>query len=151
MMKRSIKPSISIRQSGFSLLEMIAALTILAIGSGVLFSWLGQTTGQLTRFQLQEKASLARLQAIDFLSAQNPAVVPEGKQSFDGFSMEWKSEPVTEVRESISPSGGLGLYQVSLYQVQVSAFDRSGQAWFQFPIKLVGYKQVRQPSAATPF
>jgi prepilin-type N-terminal cleavage/methylation domain-containing protein len=138
-------------QRGFSLIEMIAALTILAIGSGVLFSWLGQTTAQLTRFQLQEKASLARLQAIDFLSTQNPAVTSDGKQSFDGFSMEWKSEPVTEVRDSISPTGGLGLYRVSLYQTQVSTFDRSGRAWFQFPVKLVGYVQVRQPSKAKPF
>jgi prepilin-type N-terminal cleavage/methylation domain-containing protein len=138
-------------QRGFSLIEMIAALTILAIGSGVLFSWLGQTTAQLTRFQLQEKASLARLQAIDFLSTQNPTVAADGKQSFDGFSMEWKSEPVTEVRDSISPAGGLGLYRVSLYQTQVSTFDRSGRAWFQFPVKLVGYVQVRQPSKAKPF
>ena len=136
-MKISINPIMQRRQRGFSLLEMIAALTILAIGSGVLFSWLGQTTAQLTRFQTQEKASLARLQAIDFLSAQNPAVMPTGKQAFDGFSMEWKSEPVTEVRESISPSGGLGLYQVSLYEVQVSTYDRSGQVWFKFPIKLL--------------
>jgi prepilin-type N-terminal cleavage/methylation domain-containing protein len=136
---------------GFSLIEMIAALTILAIGSGVLFSWLGQTTAQLTRFQMQEKASLARLQAVDFLATQNPAIAPDGKQIFDGFSMEWKSEPVTELRDSISPSGGLGLYQVSLYQVQVSTFERSGRAWFQFPLKLVGYKQIRQPAKDTPF
>lgn len=140
-----------LRQRGFSLLEMIAALTILALGSGVLFSWLGQTTAQLTRFQMQEKASLARLQAIDYLSAQNPALTPNGKQIFDGFSMEWKSEPVTELRETLAPSGGLGLYQVSLYQVQVSAFNRSGQLWFEFPLKLLGYKQVRQPSKGTPF
>lgn len=150
-MRRSIKPSMQQRQRGFSLLEMIAALTILAIGSGVLFSWLGQTTAQLTRFQGQEKASLARLQAIDFLSGQNPTITPSGKQAFDGFSMKWKSEPATEVRESISPTGSLGLYQVSLYNVQVSTFDRSGQAWFQFSVKLVGYKQVRQPSTAMPF
>ncbi len=139
------------RERGFSLLEMIAALTILTIGSVVLFSWLGQTMGQLTRFQTQEKESLARLQAIDFLSTKNPVAMPSGKQSFDTFTMEWKSEPVTEVRETISPSGGLGLYQVSLYSVQVSAFDRSGRPWFHFPLKLVGYKQVRQPSKATPF
>lgn len=139
------------RQRGFSLLEMIAALTILAIGSGVLFSWLGQTTSQLTRFEMQEKASLARLQAINFLSAQNPALVPEGKQSFDDFRMEWKSEPVSEVRETFSPSGGLGLYQISLYQVKVSVFDRKSQPWFSFPLKLVGYKQVRTPSTGTPF
>lgn len=150
-MRRSIKPSKRQRQRGFSLLEMIAALTILAIGSGVLFSWLGQTTAQLTRFQVQEKASLARLQAIDFLSAQNPAIASSGKQAFDGFSMEWKSEPVTEIRESVSPTGGLGLYQVSLYQVRVSTFDGAGQAWFQFAVKLVGYKQVRQPSTDRPF
>jgi prepilin-type N-terminal cleavage/methylation domain-containing protein len=146
-----IKKTILQSQRGFSLLEMIAALTILAIGSGALFSWLGQTTGQLARFQVQEKASIARLQAIDFLSAQNPAVVGNGKQAFDGFSIEWKGEPVAEVRDSISPSGGLGLYQVSLYEVQVSTFDRSGQPWFEFPVKLVGYKQVRQPPKETPF
>ncbi len=139
------------RERGFSLLEMIAALTILTIGSVVLFSWLGQTMGQLTRFQTQEKESIARLQAIDFLSTKNPVAMPSGKQSFDTFTMEWKSEPVTEIRETISPSGGLGLYQVSLYNVQVSAFDRSGRPWFNFPLKLVGYKQVRQPSKATPF
>lgn len=150
-MKPRPQPGMRQRQRGFSLLEMIAALTILAIGSGVLFSWLGQTTAQLTRFQQQEKASLARLQAIDFLSAQNPALVPEGRQSFDGFSMHWKSEPVTEVRESLAPAGGRGLYQMSLYQVQVSIFDQSAQAWFQFPLKLVGYKQVRQASKGTPF
>lgn len=138
-------------EQGFSLLEMIAALTILTIGSVVLFSWLGQTMGQLNRFQLQEKESMARLQAIDFLSTQNPAISPAGRQVFDTFTMEWKSEPVTESRDSISPSGGLGLYQMSLYNVKVNAQDKSGRAWFTFPVKLLGYTQVRQPTQATPF
>ncbi|MFZ6672747.1 PulJ/GspJ family protein [Undibacterium sp. Xuan67W] len=139
------------KQAGFSLLEMIAALTILTIGSVVLFSWLGQTMGQLNRFQMQEKESLAKLQAIDFLSTQNPALIPEGKQVFDSFKMEWKSEPVTEVRDAVSPTGGLGLYQMSMYKVQVKAYDKTGRTWFEFPLRLVGYKQVRQPAAATPF
>ncbi|MCU6434930.1 prepilin-type N-terminal cleavage/methylation domain-containing protein [Undibacterium sp. Jales W-56] len=139
------------RQRGFSLLEMIAALTILTIGSVVLFSWLGQTMGQLNRFQLQEKESLARLQAIDFLSTQNPFLTPDGKQVFDSFSMEWKSKPISEVRETVSPNGGLGLYQMSLYTVQVVAYDKAGKSWFEFPVRLVGYKQVRQPAKATPF
>ena len=136
---------------GFSLLEMIAALTILTIGSVVLFSWLGQTMGQLTRFQTQEKESLARLQAVDFLATRNPALMPSGKQVFETFSLEWKSEPVAELRDSFSPVGGLGLYQMNLYSVQVNAFDTNGLPWFQFPLKLVGYTQVRQPSKATPF
>ncbi|MBI1891031.1 MAG: prepilin-type N-terminal cleavage/methylation domain-containing protein [Burkholderiales bacterium] len=139
------------RQRGFSLLEMIAALTILAIGSVVLFSWLGQTMGHLTRFQDQEKQSLARLQAIQFLSTQNPALKPSGKQTFGDFSLEWKSELVSEVRDTVSPAGGLGLYQVGLYQLQATALDEAGRTWFRFPVKLVGYIQVRQPSKATPF
>ena len=139
------------RERGFSLLEMIAALTILTIGSVVLFSWLGQTMGQLNRFQLQEKESMARLQAIDFLATQNPALTPSGKQTFDTFTMEWKSEPVTESRDSISPSGGLGLYQMSLYNVKVNTVDKNGRTWFTFPVKLLGYTQVRQPAQATPF
>lgn len=132
-------------QRGFSMLEMIAALTILAIGSMVLFSWLGQTTNQLTRFQNQEQESLARLQAIEYLSSQNPTLMPNGKQSFDTFNMTWKSERMSELRETVSPSEGLGLYQVGLYNVQVSTFDHSGRAWFGFQVKLAGFQQVRQP------
>lgn len=139
------------RERGFSILEMIAALTILTIGSMVLFSWLGQTMNQLTRFQNQEQESLARLQAIEYLSIQNPALTPSGKQTFETFNMEWKSERVSELRETVNSNNGLGLYQVGLYDVQVTTFDRSGRAWFGFPVKLAGYQQVRQPSRNTPF
>ena len=138
-------------ENGFSLLEMIAALTILAIGSVVLFSWLGQTINHLARFQDQEKQSLARLQAVQFLSTQNPALKPEGKQSFDNFNLEWKSELVRETRDAVSPSGGLGLYQIGLYQLQATAYDKTGRPWFRFPIRLAGYQQVREPAKATPF
>ena len=139
------------RERGFSLLEMIAALTILAIGSVVLFSWLGQTMGQLTRFKNDEKASLVKLQAVQFLTMQNPLLKPNGVQSFDTFKMEWKSEPVGEVRDSISPSNGLGLYQMGLYNVQVAIFDAAGRAWFNFSVRLAGYRQVRQPATSLPF
>lgn len=139
------------RERGFSLLEMIAALTILAIGSVVLFSWLGQTMGQLTRFQNDEKASLAKLQAVQFLRTQNPSLTPSGTQTFDTFKMEWKSAPASEPRDAISPQGGIGLYQLGLYDVQVATFDTTGRAWFAFPVRLVGYRQVRQPIPSTPF
>lgn len=139
------------RERGFSLLEMIAALTILAIGSVVLFSWLGQTMGQLTRFQNDEKSSLAKLQAVQYLATQSPALTPNGAQKFETFKMEWKSEPISELRDSVSPSNGLGMYQMQLYGVQVAIFDAQGRAWFNFPVKLVGYAQVRQPTPNKPF
>ncbi len=139
------------REHGFSLLEMIAALTILAIGSVVLFNWLGQTMGQLTRFQNMERTSLAKLQAIQYLTTQNPSLRPSGAQAFETFRMEWKSEPLSETRESVSPENGLGIYQLDLYNVQVSTFDASGREWFKFPVRLVGYRQVRQPVRSTPF
>ncbi len=139
------------RQQGFSLLEMIAALTILAIGSVVLFSWLGQTMSQLSRFQDAEKASLARLQAVQYLSTQNPFAAPTGKQTFETFSMEWKSEPAREARISVSPAGGLGLYQIGLYDVQVAIFYHTGRPWFSFSLKLAGYRQDRKPARSTPF
>lgn len=142
---------LSAGQQGFSLLEMIAALTILTIGSVVLFSWLGQTMGQLTRFQLQESESMARIQAVQFLSNQNPAATPAGKQIFDQFYLEWTSAAVSETRESVSPQEGLGLYQVTLYKVQSKAFHHDGREWFAFSVKLAGYKQVRNPTADKPF
>lgn len=142
---------LSAGQQGFSLLEMIAALTILTIGSVVLFSWLGQTMGQLTRFQLQETESMARIQAVQFLSNQNPAATPAGKQIFDQFYLEWTSAPVSETRESVSPQDGLGLYQITLYNVQSKAFHHDGREWFAFSVKLAGYKQVRKPAADKPF
>lgn len=136
---------------GFSLLEMIAALTILSIGSVVLFSWLGQTMSQLNRFESQERESMAKLQAIEYLTMLNPAKTPEGKQAFERFRMEWKGAPARESRDTVSPSGGLGLYEVQLYDVQVATFDRWGRDWFHFSVKLVGHRQVRQPVSGTPF
>jgi prepilin-type N-terminal cleavage/methylation domain-containing protein len=141
---------LSAGQQGFSLLEMIAALTILTIGSVVLFSWLGQTMGQLTRFQLQETESMARIQAVQFLSNQNPAATPAGKQIFDQFYLEWTSAAVSETRESVLQDG-LGLYQITLYNVQSKAFHHDGREWFAFSVKLAGYKQVRNPTADKPF
>jgi len=142
---------LSAGQQGFSLLEMIAALTILTIGSVVLFSWLGQTMGQLTRFQLQETESMARLQAVQFLSNQNPATAPSGKQLFDQFYLEWTSSPISETRDSVSPQEGLGLYQITLYNVQSRAFHHDGREWFAFSVRLAGYKQVRKPATEKPF
>ena len=77
-------------------------------------------------------------------------MAPTGQQLFDRFSIEWKSESVAEFRETISPAGGLGIYQVSLYNVKVNVTDRAGRAWFDFPLKLAGYKQVRNPPKSSP-
>lgn len=140
-----------LRVAGFSLLEMIAALTVLALGTVVLFSWLGQTLGHLNRFQNQEQESLARLQAVEFLSNVNPSQRPGGRQEFERFAIEWKSRPAREMRDTVSNAHGLGLYQVQLYDVEVAGKDLGGQPWFQFNLKLVGYTQPRRQSKELPF
>lgn len=137
----------TLRQRGFSLLEMIAALTVLAMGTVVLFAWLQQTTNQLSRFQAQEKESLVRLRVIDYLATLNPVATPTGKTVFDTFTVTWKSVPISEMRESMNGGNGFGLYKVGLFEVEVTVLDATNNLWFKLKPKLAGYDQVRQVSA----
>lgn len=145
-MKRHMK-----RQRGLGLLETIAALTILATGAMVLFSWIVQTQTSLQKMQSVSEQSAAKLEALAFLQTLNPSLQALGQQDFVRFQLQWRATLAEPVRASLGQTGRPDLYDVGLYQVKVQLNRADGAAWFDFEQQLVGYKPVRQLEAGAGF
>lgn len=139
------------RQRGFGLLETIAALTILATGAMVLFSWIAQTQLSLQKMQVVSEQSAAKLDSLAFLQTLNPSVDATGQQDFSRFKLQWRAALAEPMRPSLGLTGRPDLYDVGLYKVQVQISRPNGAAWFDFDQQLVGYKPVRQLDAGAPF
>ena len=137
--------------AGFGLLETIAALTILASGAIILFTWIVQTQTQLQKIEVQALKDTAKLEAIAFLSTLNPSAQPQGSQVLGPLTVRWRATLTQPMRNALNVGGRPDIVDVGLYAVRVQV-SRPGEAdWFEFEQLLVGSKQVRAYDPAAGF
>jgi general secretion pathway protein I len=140
-----------LRSRGIGLLETIAALTIMASGAIILFSWIVQTQATLVRVEQEAQKNTAKLVALGFLDTLNPSVQPRGRQDFAQFGLQWQADLVQPARNTLGLGGQAALFDAGLYTVRVQVNRPGGVSWFDFEQLLVGYKQVREFDPATGF
>ena len=125
---------------GVSLLEMLVALTILAVASTTLFGWVFQISGQIQRLNNQQSQSLAQLRALRHLSSVNPAQTPQGRQAFTDFILTWDATAATPARQALSPGGAFVPTRINIYAVKATLTrDDSEAAWVVFETQLPGW------------
>lgn len=132
-----------LHQRGFTLIEAIVAMVLIATTGMALFSWINSNIITLTRVQENNSESEATQNALDFMTTINPMELPEGKASLGAYSLSWQSTAITEPRDGAGYPYGVGLYQLALYDTRVSLQKADRQAWFNFTLKQVGYRKVR--------
>lgn len=129
---------------GFSLLEAIVALVVLASAGMALFSWLNSSTGALRRVEDANARSAATVNAVEFMQSVNPMLRPEGRMELGDYNIRWQATPLTTVVDGTDYPRGLSQYQLALYDTLVKATrGPRDEYWFEFKLKLVGYKKVR--------
>ena len=133
------------RQRGFSLLEAIVALTILATAGLALFAAMSQSVQMVARAENSRQADSAVRNALAWLHTVNPAETPRGEQRLGDVTLRWTSEPIESPRDAMTGYLQAGLYQVGLYRMQLE-LDRDGKPLTQATVRRVGYKQVREPA-----
>lgn len=131
------------RVRGFSLLEAIVALTILAAAGLALFAAMSQSLQMVGRAERAREVDSALLNAVAWMETVNPMETPRGEQAFGDFRLQWQSEPIEPVRDGTTGFLQPGLYQVGLYRVRL-ALTRDGVLEREEILRRVGYKQVRQ-------
>lgn len=132
------------KQRGFTLLEAIVALVLIGSAGMALFGWLNNTLISLSRIRDANAIAEAKLNVLEFMNTVNPMLKPEGEVGLGIYKARWKAEATTAIQDNVGYPRGVGLYQLALYRTSIKVTRDDGAPWFEFDLKQVGYKRVRE-------
>lgn len=107
-------------QKGFSLLEAIVALVIMAGSCMALFAWINSSLQQLQRAELYSQAAPAILSATNYLKTIDLTQRPTGTFQSANITIDWTARAI-ETERTRSAAWGPSNFNVSLYHVELRA------------------------------
>lgn len=130
-------------QRGFTLLEAIVALVLLASTGIALLSWINTNLMSLQRVQQAQQRQQAIQNALVFMETINPLEKPQGKETIGIYQIDWNATAIELPKDGVTSIGGISLFQVGLYETEVKVMVKK-DLLAQFTLRQAGYKQVRQ-------
>jgi len=131
------------RQQGFSLLEAIVALTIMATCLLALYAWLSTSTLALGHVRASALALADARAAMAVVETINPMAEPNGKRDLPPLEIRWKARPLTELRLGMSPAGGATQFDFRLYELDVEVLH-NGRSIREFNLRKTGWVAARR-------
>lgn len=129
---------------GFTLLEAIVSLVLLATTGLALLAWVNNHANNLGRLDAVLTREAARENALAWGSLLNPMQQPQGEHQLGEYRFTWTSTPLQPPRDGRTTDGGLGNFQVGLYRVLVEVHHGSNSL-ASVTLRQPGYRQVRFP------
>lgn len=133
------------RQRGFSLLEAIVALTILASAGLALFAAMSQSVQMVGRAEHAREVDVALRNALAWMERVNPMHEPQGELELGDYLLRWHADPVEPPRDGATGYLQPGLYEVGLYRMQLQLWQ-DGDLQREVVLNRIGYDQVREPA-----
>jgi len=127
------------KHQGFSLLEAIVALVLIATTGMALFSWINTNLLSLQKVQNAQIRNEAVRNALAFIETINPMETPTGKKVVGIYIFEWQSEKTQFLADNAS-----SLFKMGLFDINVSIYI-DDKLIDSFSVRNVGYEQVRLP------
>ena len=131
-------------QQGFTLIEAIVALVLIGTTGMALFGWINTNIITLNRIQEMNIESSATVNTLEFMSSVNPMLTPQGQADLGSCRLTWNAEASTEPRDGAGYPFGMSLYQLGMFQTQITVQKPDGKFWFKLALQQVGYKKVRE-------
>ncbi len=128
---------------GFSLLEAIVALAILAAAGMALFAAMSQSVQMVQRAQQAREIDAALRNALAWSERINPMEQPAGEQALGDWMLRWNSVPVEPPRDGTTGHLALGLYQLGLYRMHLELWH-DGALQREATLQRAGWRQVRK-------
>ncbi|MGE3477276.1 MAG: hypothetical protein AB7H70_15845 [Rhodospirillaceae bacterium] len=129
--------------AGFTLLEAIVALTVMAAALIPLITFIAQSSDQLMRAADANERSIVSQSVLALMDPINPMAEPEGTLPLDEeISVSWKSETIVPPNDGAIVGTLLPGFRVGFYGVSVSV-TRGQAPWFGFQMRKVGYQNMR--------
>lgn len=138
---------------GFTLIEAIVALTLVASLGGALFLWINQSLNAINRIQAHYDELELRQNVAQWARTLNPMQKPTGKVRLGELQIEWQSKAVTGLVDQMGFPAGTGLYQLALYDVSIKATQGKAADGTALTLastrSITGYRKARD--LGTPF
>lgn len=129
--------------AGFTLLEAIVALTVMAAALIPLVTFIAQSADQLVRAGEANERSLVHQSVLALMDPVNPMAEPEGVLPLDDeISVSWRAQEIAASKTALVGTQ-LNGYRIGFYAILVSV-SRNNEAWFDFTMRKVGYQNTRQ-------
>ena len=132
--------------AGFTLIETIVALVILASAVVVFSSFLSSI--ELNGAGRVEQAANSydrHMNALEIATAINPMATPQGTFDLGTYRIAWNSQLVGEVHQSSRYPAGRGIFKVALYRITFSFIGGMETAPLAVRHEL-GYHRDNEPS-----
>jgi len=129
--------------AGFTLLEAIVALTVMALALIPLITFIAQSSDQLMRASEANDRSIVTQSVLALMDPINPMAEPEGTISLDEeIGVSWWSDAIILSAERAAVRQTLSGFRMGFYGVTVSV-TRDQKPWFDFKMRKVGYENLR--------
>ena len=129
------------KQHGFSLLEAIVALVLIATTGIALFDWINTNFISLRHIKQSQQRQEATRNALVFMETVNPQKSPQGEQTVGIYTFKWEAQILKAPKMGRSTLGHPGLFQISLYETEVTVQIKENFLT-RFTLRQVGYKQM---------
>ncbi|HAI58555.1 MAG TPA: type II secretion system protein [Xanthomonadaceae bacterium] len=132
--------------AGFTLLEAIVALAILAAGGMALFAALNTSMRAIERANATARLDAGTQDALSRLETLNPMLQPSGEEPLGRFRLRWTATPVEPPRDGLTNYLQPGYFELGLYDLEVELLEGS-RVERRFAVRKAGWRQVRAPEA----
>ena len=129
------------RARGFTLLEAIVALSVVATAITASFALLNFTLSTTNRMQEAVQRGEAIESAAQLVDRMNPFETPEGELALADCVVQWSSQMRGQPRRNTVRAGETGPFEVALFDVKVTGV-RQGAEWFAFTAQQVGFRRM---------
>lgn len=133
-------------QSGFSLLESLVAVALIAAAFLPLLTLQGQLTRTVVAIERAETNVKDMSSALSFLRVLNPSRTPEGTERLGDAMLSWRARPVSDERPALDQGGAPGRFMLRLYDIEaVIAYEDGRRA--EFTVRALGWRPTAPASA----
>lgn len=127
---------------GFTLLEAIIAMVVMATSLLALYSWLSSSTFAINRVQVQSKALDDARAGLAMIETINPMREPSGERSVPPLTIRWNATPITARTTGQSRIGMATQFDFMLYDIAVEVL-RENRSVREFSVRKTGWEVSR--------
>lgn len=132
------------KQGGFTLLEAIVALSILAMAAMALYGWLNSNLLLLKRVDEVYQSVEAVESALEWVSVLDPYLQPDGEQEIAGALVTWRFVPMGGSLPAKDMHGNLSVNDAQLFRAEVE-IHRGDKRLARFDVVQLGLQAKRSP------